>query len=121
MVRGEVYLVNLAPRSGSEQTGVRPCVLVSHDSFNTTDAWRSVTIVPITSSPRWTRETPTTVVFESGEAGLTKPCAALAHQVTTVDRAKLVRPALGRLSAKRMAALTQAIVNYLDLASSPDS
>jgi mRNA-degrading endonuclease toxin of MazEF toxin-antitoxin module len=31
--RGEVYLVDLVPRSGSEQQGRRPAVLVSRDSL----------------------------------------------------------------------------------------
>lgn len=108
-------MVRLEPRSGSEQGGVRPCVLVSHDAFNRVDAWRSVTVVPVTSSARWTKASPTTVVFEAGEAGLTKRCAALAHQVTTVERSKLVLPALGRLSQERLAEVAQALRNYLDL------
>lgn len=114
MVRGEVYMVRLEPRSGSEQGGMRR-ILVSHDSFNQVDTWRSVTVVPLTSSARWTKTSPTTVVFEAGEAGLTKDCAALAHQVTTVDRSKLVLPPLGRLSQERVAEVGQALRNYLDL------
>src|SRR5580658_697712 len=31
MKRGEVYWADLVPRSGSEQTGRRPVILVSHD------------------------------------------------------------------------------------------
>ena len=36
MARGEVYWADLVPRSGSEQTGRRPVILVSHDGFNQT-------------------------------------------------------------------------------------
>ena len=32
MIRGEVYWADLAPRSGSEQRGRRPVVVVSHDN-----------------------------------------------------------------------------------------
>jgi mRNA-degrading endonuclease toxin of MazEF toxin-antitoxin module len=36
MKRGEVYGADLVPRSGSEQKGRRPVILVSHDGFNQT-------------------------------------------------------------------------------------
>jgi hypothetical protein len=52
-MRGSVYFVNLEPRSGSEQRGTRPCVVVSTDAFNQTAAWQSISIVPITSAKRW--------------------------------------------------------------------
>jgi mRNA-degrading endonuclease toxin of MazEF toxin-antitoxin module len=34
MKRGGVYWADLVPRSGSEQTGRRPVIVVSHDGFN---------------------------------------------------------------------------------------
>ena len=95
MVRGDIYFVDLQPRSGSEQAGRRPCIIVSTDAF--TDAfnlacrWRSVTVVPLTSSERWQAPSPTTVLFQAGESGLPKACVALAHQVPTIDRDKIIR------------------------------
>lgn len=115
MVRGEVYFVELKPRSGSEQAGIRPCILVTRDNFNRNSAWQSLTVVPITSAVRWRRPSLTTVSFEAGEAGLTQACTAIAHQITTVDRSKFVLPALGKLSEQKMAALELAIRNYLAL------
>jgi len=34
MRRGDIYRAQLTPRSGSEQQGVRPVIIVSHDAFN---------------------------------------------------------------------------------------
>ncbi len=34
MKRGEIYWANLQPRSGSEQQGKRPVIVISHDGFN---------------------------------------------------------------------------------------
>jgi (2Fe-2S) ferredoxin len=42
MTRGDVYWAVLVPRSGSEQQGRRPVIVVSHDGFNQTPGWRSV-------------------------------------------------------------------------------
>jgi len=108
--RGEVYWADLEPRSGSEQRGRRPVVVVSHDGFNSISAWRSVVVVPLSTST--TRTGPTAIPLPAGVAGLGKASVALCHQVTTLDRAKLARRIgslsptdVGRLSAGLMAAL----------------
>lgn len=44
MRRGDVWWATLQPRSGSEQSGRRPVVVLSHDSFNQTPNWKSVTL-----------------------------------------------------------------------------
>lgn len=113
MVRGEIYFVDLAPRSGSEQSGRRPCIVVSHDAFASHEEWRSVTVVPLTTAPRWRRPSPTTTLFEEGECGLPKACVALAHQITTLDRDKFDSRPLGRLTPEKQRALDQALRHYL--------
>ena len=92
MVRGEIYFMDLAPRSGSEQTGRRPCIIVSHNIFSDNARWRSVTVVPLTTARRWLRVSPTTMLFSKAECNLPKACAALAHQVTTLDKSKILHP-----------------------------
>lgn len=91
MKRGDVYWADLVPRSGSEQTGRRPVVVVSHDGFNQTPAWRSIIVVPVSSSVLQAKRGPTVVEFPGGAAGLSKPSVAVCHQVTTLDRAKLTK------------------------------
>src|SRR5581483_7152640 len=113
MVRGEIYFMDLAPRSGSEQMGRRPCIVVSHDIFATNDRWHSVTVVPITSAQRWQLPSPTTVLLRAGDGNLPRPSAALAHQVTTIDKSKIVMPAVGRLSEGKMAEVEAALRAYL--------
>lgn len=115
MVRGEIYFADLHPRSGSEQSGRRPCIIVSTDAFNQARGWRSLTVVPLTSSERWQTASPTTVLFTAGESGLPKNCAALAHQITTLDRTKIVGAKIGELTPPKLAELNQALRNYLEL------
>lgn len=79
----------LEPRSGSEQRGRRPVVVISHDAFNRTEAWRSVIVVPLSTSAAQSRRGPTAVVLPRGSVGLPRQSTALCHQVTTLDRAKL--------------------------------
>jgi mRNA interferase MazF len=91
MKRGEVYWADLVPRSGSEQTGRRPVILVSDDGFNLTPGWRSIIVVPISTSTAQGKRGPTVVELPGGSAGLPKLSFAVCHQVTTLDRAKLTR------------------------------
>lgn len=114
-MRGYVYFVNLHPRSGSEQRGTRPCIIISSDSFNQVSNWNSLAIVPITSSQRWFEKGPTTVRLAQGEANLPKESVAIAHQITTIDRRKLIGQAIGQLSKEKMLALEKAILNYLEI------
>jgi len=91
MKRGEVYWADLRPRSGSEQSGRRPVVVVSHDGFDRTPAWRSLIVVPISTSTKQASRGPTAVSLPRGTGGLRKESVALCHQVTTLDRLKLTR------------------------------
>ena len=115
MVRGDIYFVDLQPRSGSEQAGRRPCIIVSTDAFNHARGWRSITVVPLTSSERWQTLSPTTLLFAPGESGLPKNCAALAHQITTIDRDKIIGGRIGSLTSQKLSELNHALQNYLDL------
>ena len=89
MRRGDIYWADLAPRSGSEQRGRRPVIILSHDAFNQTPNWRSIIVVPLSTSTAQARRGPTAVPFARGTGGLAQNSVALCHQVTTLDRAKL--------------------------------
>lgn len=90
MKRGDVFWAELAPRSGAERNGRRPVVIVSNDGFNRVAAWQSVIVVPLSTSPAQRRRGPTAIALPRGTAGLRQESIVLCHQVTTLDRAKLV-------------------------------
>ncbi len=114
MRRGEVYWADLAPRSGSEQSGNRPVILVSDDGFNRAEGWRSVIVVPITTSSAQARRGPTIVEIPSGVVGLVRNSVAICHQVTTLDRAKLSKR-IGILTPDLLERLADALKAALDL------
>ncbi len=89
MKRGEIYWANLNPRSGSEQFGKRPVIIISHDVFNENMKWHSIIVVPVSTSDKQARRGPTAIVLAKGTAGLKESSVALCHQVTTLDRSKL--------------------------------
>jgi mRNA interferase MazF len=92
MKRGEIWWATLAPRSGSEQAGVRPVLIISHDAFNQTPGWRSVMVAPLSTSPRQAQRGPTAIALNAGIAGLNRDSVVLCHQITTLDRSKLSQP-----------------------------
>jgi len=114
MRRGEVFWAALSPRSGSEQRGRRPVILVSHDAFNLSPRWRSINVVPLSRSGAQARRGPTTVALPAGSGGLTKPGVALCHQVTTLDRSKL-GTRIGVLSSDLLAGIDVGLRAALNL------
>ena len=114
MKRGDVYLAELRPRSGSEQKGTRPVVVVSSDGFNTTLVWRSIIVVPVSTSANQAARGPTAVRLPNGAGGLRDDSVALCHQVTTLDRGKLTKR-FGSLDTEQMLDIEAGLKAAMDL------
>jgi mRNA interferase MazF len=109
-----VFWAELKPRSGSEQMGRRPVIVVSHDGFNHVPTWRSVIVVPVSTSDAQARRGPTAIEVPKGAGGLKSTSVALCHQVTTLDRSKLVKR-MGALPATVLADVDEGLRAALDL------
>ncbi|MDL2719121.1 MAG: type II toxin-antitoxin system PemK/MazF family toxin [Acidobacteriota bacterium] len=114
MKRGDVFWADLEPRSGSEQRGRRPVIVVSNDGFNQTPGWRSVIVVPATTSERQGARGPTAVLLPKGAGGMKKESVALCHQVTTLDRGKLVEK-VGSLTSEQLSLIVHGLKAALDM------
>jgi mRNA interferase MazF len=112
--RGEIYWADLEPRSGSEQRGRRPVIILSNDGFNEAPNWKSIIVVPCSTSNVQKRRGPTVVILPQGIGGLKQDCAAVCHQITTVDRSKLIQR-LGALSDVMLRDVEAAIRAAVDL------
>jgi mRNA-degrading endonuclease toxin of MazEF toxin-antitoxin module len=66
-------------------------IVISHDGFNQTVGWRSIIVVPISTSALQGRRGPTVIEIPAGAGGLSKTSFAVCHQVATLDRAKLTK------------------------------
>ena len=108
MKRGELWLAAIFPRSGAEIHGERPVLVMSHDAFNAVPSWRSVIVVPLTTSERQARRGPSAVPIPDGAGGLRGPGVAVCHQLTTIDRQKLNR-CLGTLPPEVLASVEAGI------------
>ncbi len=114
MKRGDVYWADLQPRSGAEQQGRRPVVVISHDGFNQNPRWRSIIVIPVSTSAAQAKRGLTAVFLPQGSGGLMQDSVAVCHQITTLDRAKLTEK-IGELSKDVMKAIAEGLKAATDL------
>jgi mRNA interferase MazF len=114
MKRGEVRWALMEPRSGSEQRGRRPVVVVSHDGFNDIPSWQSIIVIPLTTSPKQALRGPTVVPLAAPMTGLPRESLALCHQITTLDRAKIEK-LIGQLDEEALRRINAGIRAACDL------
>lgn len=107
--RGDIFLANLNPTVGSEIQKTRPVIVVSNDVGNTYA--NTITIVPITSQ-KLEKVYPFEVLFGNHFAGLSKKSKALANQIRTIDKSRLIKR-LGSLNLAEIHALNTAIKHHL--------
>lgn len=110
-VRGEIYWVNLEPTLGTEIKKTRPCLIVSCNQAN--ENYGQVTVLPLTSKHLEIIE-PFQVFLPAEESGLEKDSKALAEQIRTVSKLRLVKMS-GRIGKELMAKVSSAIKLHLDL------
>ena len=81
--RWSVVLVDFDPSAGHEQAGVRRALVVSYEPFHRSGM---ATVCPITTRPP---KYPGEVAIPAGHAGQTRDGLVHAHQVRTIDQARI--------------------------------
>ena len=104
--RGEIWLADLDPARGSEQTGSRPVLVLQNDvisKFTTT-----VLTIPLTTNLR-RASLPSCVLLAKGEGGLASDSVVLCHQLRVLDKTRL-RHRLGKVSVQTHAAVESRVL-----------
>ena len=88
--RGDIYYADFGVKNGScEQSGIRPAVVVSNNKANANSP--VITVVPLTTKIWKKPYLPTHVQIPfSVTTGLHRKSMALAEQVETIDKKKLI-------------------------------
>lgn len=108
--RGEVYLVNWNPGRGSEQTGIRPALVIQNDIGNRYSPTTIVSAINTAGSKTY----PFMVAIKPKESGLDRDSYVNLSRIMTVSKERLEKR-LGELSDKRMLEIDYAIRNSLAL------
>jgi len=96
--RGEIWLADLNPTQGSEQSGIRPVLVFQNNSINRFTS--TFLAIPFTTNAR-RASLPTCALLRAGEGGLEKDSVALCHQLRVLDGTRLKRR-LGTVSAETL-------------------
>jgi mRNA interferase MazF len=81
---GQVWLCNLNPTKGHEQSGIRPVIVVSNRRINKTKS-ELIIIMPVSSKEKY-KKLPTCIKVE-----LEKESYILTDQVRTISRTRLIK------------------------------
>lgn len=108
--RGEMYLADLDPATGSEQSGIRPVLVIQNDVGNHFSP--TVVVAAISGQPKKAGQ-PTHYLLPA-ENGLEVPSIVLLEQVRTIDKARLDEY-IGRLDSKTMKGIDRCIAVSLGL------
>ena len=102
--RGDIFYADLSPVVGSEQSGVRPIVVIQNDIGNK----YSPTIIAVAITSKVKNKMPTHIEIEGAKYGLEKDSVILAEQIRTLDKSRL-KEKVGRLDKKTLEKVKKAI------------
>ena len=108
--RGEIYWVDWNPGRGSEQSGLRPALVIQNDIGN---RFSPTTIISAFTTAVG-KPYPFMVMVMARESGLPKDGAVDLAQILTIDKARL-RTKCGELTEAKMIAVDNAIKASLGL------
>ena len=102
--RGEVRLVNLNPRRGTEAGKIRPCIVLQSDLLNEADH-PSTTVIPMTTR---LVDAAAPLRFRIAQRGNLKADSdAMIDQVRTIDNRRFTGEALTRLTSAEIAEIEE--------------
>ena len=84
--RGEIWLADLRPTRGREQSGRRPVLVVSVNSFNAGPA-DLIIVLPLTSTQR---DIPLHVKIDKGDGGVRRDSVILCEAIRSISKDRLV-------------------------------
>ena len=111
--RGTLVVVDLNPTIGSEQRGIRPCVVVSDPEVAANQRFPLICVVPVTGTSGQGLLYP---ALAAGKSGLAKESFALIDQLRAVDKRR-VRSVFGQVPADEMDAIDEGLTVFLGLRS----
>lgn len=110
--RGDIWLVDWSPGRGSEQTGMRPAVVVQTDAANQNPYYPNTIVVTLSTKGK---TVPFHVSIEPSERnGLEKRSFVKCEQVFTISKERLIR-LLGRLEEGYLKSVVVSIRKVLEI------
>jgi mRNA interferase MazF len=109
--RGDIILCDFNPVIGTEQSGIRPAVIIQIDRANA--ASPHTIVAPLTSRIRKSL-LPSHVFVPIGVANLTQDSVILCEQIRVIDKSRIIR-VIGHLDREYITQLSVALCTILGL------
>ena len=103
ILRGDIYWADLNPVIGSEQGGLRPVLILSHNVFN--ERSRTVIVVALTSQPQ---RAGYPLTFELGGTKLPKKSWVKISQIRTLS-VKRIRKKISKASEEELTIIIEGL------------
>ena len=87
--RWKIYLVNLDPTVGSEQSKTRPVLVISNEDINS--VLPVLTVIPITSFKEGRKIYINEVFINTKVSGLKRDSIILCYQIRTIDKKRMIK------------------------------
>ncbi len=113
MRRGEVYMVDLSPVTGKEQSGRRPVVVISSDDVNRIPL--VVSVLPGTNGSHLLHDSDWNVRVHAPEGGLVFDTVFPGFQLRALDKGRFPPRPIGKLSDSTMKAIDAALIRTLGI------
>lgn len=109
--RGDIWYVDWSPGRGSEQTGLRPAVIIQTDAANSNSRYPNTIVLTISTKGK---AVPFHVPLTPSEAnGLKQKSYVKCEQISTISKDRLISR-LGCLDNEQMEEITAAIRRVID-------
>ncbi len=118
-LRGELWMIDLNPKKGREQKGVRPCLIVSTDALNRSEFGTAI-LCPITTTERasfqWRVGLQPKDLRVADAAWQAKPHWVATDQIVTVDTAhRAIRHLATVVNAEKLGRIDDSLRQLLNL------
>lgn len=108
-----IFWADLNPIKGSEQSGIRPVLVISEEAVN--QALPIVTVICLTSYQTGRKIYPIEVLLEPKDSSLPQPSIAMAHQIRSISKERLGEKC-GNIEKEESRERIKSIIKlYLDL------
>lgn len=108
--KGEIYLIDLGKRIGSEQGGIRPGLVIQNNIGNK----YSPTVIIATITSKTKNNLPTHFFLQKGNGGIKENSTVLFEQILTVDKTRLIRK-VGEVTATTLSEMDKCAMVSLGL------
>lgn len=109
--RGQIWLADLSPTRGHEQTGKRPVLIISNDIFSRGPAGL-VFVLPLT---RTDRRIPAHIPIDPPEGGVKERSYVLCDAIRSISKDRLTGSAWGKVSPMTMERVGEMLRILMDL------